>query len=684
MIRARLQRIVGGAPLLPLLVLLGLNAVDELDKVAFAVLNPEIASSFDISAGTAGAIGALGYLTVFVAAYPLGFLADRTRRLTVAVAGATLWAVATLLTGVVAGVVLLVAVRVLAGVGQAVNRPVHSSLLSDYYPPERRASVFGVYYLGNPIGLLVAPVAAVVIAAIASDIRGLPEGDLYWQPAFWLLALPTVALVLLSFRLLEPPRGGVSDLTPEEARQEHVPLREAFRTILTIRTLRRDYAGAVLVGGAAVALPLLIANFYEQAYDLGPLGRGVLFSSLVVPAVLGNLVGGRLGDRYFAESPEKTQRLIGLAFIGIGVSFGLAAGLRVFWLSVVFTLLGVFCNGLYNGPGARINAAVVPPRIRAQGFATVEVFLVAGFATALPAFVVLDEFGPRWGVFSLTPLLVVGGLIYWSAQQFVRNDIERARDALVAERARVVARREGRTPLLLEVTGLRAGYGGNAVIEDIDLTVEEGGVVAVLGTNGAGKSTLLRAISGAIEPMGGRVLFEGYDVTGFDPQLTVARGIVQVPGGQGVFPGLTVAEHLRLAAVPLRDKRRAREGRERALELFPVLGERQAQLAGTLSGGEQQMLTFAQALIGQPKLLMIDELSLGLSPKVVAELVAVVERIHAAGTAVILVEQSVNVALTLADEAVFLEKGRVRFRGATGDLLERADLLRSIFLGATR
>ena len=680
----RLRSLTGGAPLLPLLVLAGLNAVDELDRAAFAALSPEIRNSFDVSVGAIGAIASLSSFTILLAGYPLGFVSDRYRRLTVASAAAGLWALATFLTGVVGGVLLLCLVRAASGIGQAVNRPTHSSLLADYYPPAAQSRVFSLYYLGNPIGQGIALALIGPITYVASRIYGLPEGDTYWQPAFWLFALPSATLVVLTFRLAEPPRGGV-EASEREVAEERVPFREAFRTILTIRTLRRDYGGAALVGGGVIALVSILANFYDEVYDVGPTGRGLLLGVGVAFSAAGNVVGGFVGDRLFRRNPAQAQVLIGASIVAIGVCFAFAAVMPTLALSVAFAWAGAFCNGIYNGPGARITAAVVPPRIRAQGYAAVDVFLALGLFTAVPAFLVVDAQGLRWGLFSLTPLLVVGGLIYISAQRFVVNDIARAEAAVDSERDRIAARRAGRAPVLLEVKGLRAGYGGVPVIDGVDLTVREGELIALLGTNGAGKSTLLRAISGAIEPMSGSIVFEGRDLTGFDPELTVNRGIVQVPGGQGVFPGLTVEEHLRLAAVPLgRRKASVREARDEALDTFPRLRERLDQLAGTLSGGEQQMLTLAQALIARPKLLMIDELSLGLSPKVVGELVAVVEAIHQRGTAVILVEQSVNIALSVAEEAVFLEKGRIRFRGSAAELLSRTDLLRSIFLGAAR
>jgi branched-chain amino acid transport system ATP-binding protein len=234
---------------------------------------------------------------------------------------------------------------------------------------------------------------------------------------------------------------------------------------------------------------------------------------------------------------------------------------------------------------------------------------------------------------------------------------------------------------LLKVTDLDVAYGPVQVLFGVDLTVDQGEVVALLGTNGAGKSTLLKAISGLLKPSGGRVEFDGDDITGMRADRTAASGLLQMPGGKGVFPTLTVEENLRLGAWLLRkDKARLAAAQEQAVELFPVLHRRWGALAGDLSGGEQQMLTLAQAFMNEPKLLMIDELSLGLAPAVVGELIEVVAKLHQAGTTIIVVEQSVNVALTLAQRAVFMEKGQVRFSGATADLLDRPDVLRSVFI----
>jgi ABC-type branched-subunit amino acid transport system ATPase component len=231
------------------------------------------------------------------------------------------------------------------------------------------------------------------------------------------------------------------------------------------------------------------------------------------------------------------------------------------------------------------------------------------------------------------------------------------------------------------VRRLDFSYGQLQVLFDVDFTVAEGEMVALLGTNGAGKSTLLRALSGVALPTSGAVRLRGEDITYAEPGERVRLGISQIPGGKAVFGPLTVVENLRLYGYALgRDRRRVDAGIDQALATFPRLHERRNSLASTLSGGEQQMLALTKALILEPELLLIDELSLGLAPKVVGELLTLVRSINDTGTAVVLVEQSVNVALTLAHRAYFMEKGEVRFSGPTADLLDRPDVLRSVFL----
>jgi branched-chain amino acid transport system ATP-binding protein len=234
---------------------------------------------------------------------------------------------------------------------------------------------------------------------------------------------------------------------------------------------------------------------------------------------------------------------------------------------------------------------------------------------------------------------------------------------------------------LLRCEGIDMAYGPVQILFGVDFEVQRGEIVALLGTNGAGKSTLLKGICGLVRPKAGTVVFDGQDVTGRSADETTNLGVSLMPGGKGVFPTLTVAENLRLAGWLIRkDQARVEAAKAEVEELFPILRSRSGQMAGNLSGGEQQMLALGGALMTRPELLMIDELSLGLAPTIVGQLLEVVREIHARGTTIVIVEQSVNVALNLAERAVFMEKGEVRFTGPTSDLLDRPDILRSVFI----
>jgi ABC-type branched-subunit amino acid transport system ATPase component/ABC-type branched-subunit amino acid transport system permease subunit len=235
--------------------------------------------------------------------------------------------------------------------------------------------------------------------------------------------------------------------------------------------------------------------------------------------------------------------------------------------------------------------------------------------------------------------------------------------------------------IALSCRGVEVSYGPVQILFGVDLDVHEGEIVALLGTNGAGKSTLLKGASGLVKVGGGDVTLHGTSIAGAPAEAIARMGLALMPGGRGVFPTLTVDENLRLGAWMIRTHHASvAEARARVVALFPILAQRVGQQAGNLSGGEQQMLSLAMALMVTPKVLMIDELSLGLAPTVVAQLLEVVKMLHREGTTIVVVEQSVNVALELAERAVFLEKGEVRFSGRTAELLDRPDILRSVFI----
>jgi branched-chain amino acid transport system ATP-binding protein len=215
----------------------------------------------------------------------------------------------------------------------------------------------------------------------------------------------------------------------------------------------------------------------------------------------------------------------------------------------------------------------------------------------------------------------------------------------------------------LEVAGLAVSYGATEALHGIDLSVAEGETVCLLGANGAGKTTTLRALSGQVRARAGRIRFAGADIAGLRPHRIAARGLVQVPEGRQVFAALTVAENLALGAWTLRDAAAAGQRRARVLARFPRLAERLRQKAGSLSGGEQQMLAIGRALMAGPKLLLLDEPSMGLAPLVVEEIFAVIAELKAEGVTLLLVEQNASAALEIADRAYVLENGRITLAG---------------------
>ncbi len=236
---------------------------------------------------------------------------------------------------------------------------------------------------------------------------------------------------------------------------------------------------------------------------------------------------------------------------------------------------------------------------------------------------------------------------------------------------------------MLRVDGVDAAYGPIQVLFDVSLQVEAGEVVALLGTNGAGKTTVLRAISGTVPVAAGTVTFEGTDLTTASPRERVEAGIIQLPGGRGVFPGMTVRENLEVGGYVFgRDTAARDEAIDAVVERFPVLQSRRGQQAGTMSGGEQQMLALAKAMVAQPRVLLVDELSLGLAPVIVEDLLGTLREYVDEGVAVVVVEQHVDLALEIAERAYFMERGQVRFDGPAEDLRGRDDLLRSVFLAS--
>lgn len=233
---------------------------------------------------------------------------------------------------------------------------------------------------------------------------------------------------------------------------------------------------------------------------------------------------------------------------------------------------------------------------------------------------------------------------------------------------------------MLEVNGLCAGYGKINVLHEVSVQINEGEIVAVIGANGAGKTTLLKAISGLVRPSRGSVTFDGHPIHRLAPEKIVACGIAHVPEGRRVFAQATVTTNLEMGAFLRKDKAEVKNDISRYFELFPILGERCNQLAGTLSGGEQQMLAIARGLMARPRLLLLDEPSMGLAPFLVNEIMRIILGLHREGIAILLIEQNVKKALKITQRAYVMELGRIPHEGPSRDLLQ-SDLIRKSYLG---
>jgi branched-chain amino acid transport system ATP-binding protein len=680
--RKGLAAITGGFPAAPLAVLFGLNLVDEFDRVAFGALIPEIRDRFAVSDAQILTLGAITGVFTLLAALPLGILADRFNRVRLSIAAAILWGATSVLTGIVPSLILLYLVRLGSGLGRIINEVVHPSLLSDYYPRETQPRVFGVHRAANSIGNIGGPLAGLVAVWI------------FWQAAFWILAIPTAVFILLAIvRLREPKRGESIDAelaAQSEADDETTPFGEARRQLFAVKTLRRLWLGAFFLGIGALQIGNILGIFFDRVYGVGPFGRGMVQLLFGAGNVAGLVIGSRLAGR--ASDNGRLNRLAvitGLSFVQFAAGLVLLGAIKWVVLGYVSAFVLSIGVGAYQPAYFALVGLVSPPKIRAQAYAwAILIYGCGGLSFILLIGAGDDDSATRLRVvvIVLAAIVAVAGMIGASAQRFVERDAEQAANALAtAARLREELAAGGADKTLLVCRGVDVAYDTVQILFGVDLEVKEGEIIALLGTNGAGKSTLLKAICGLVDPIGGAIFFDGRDITHADAVQAAKAGIVQVPGGKAIFPTLTVAEHFRAGTWLFQDEDPADVQRriDEVLGLFPRLKERWDQLAGNMSGGEQQQLALGMAFVAKPKLLIIDELSLGLAPTIVEQLLNIVRKIHEAGCTIILVEQSVNVALTIATKAYFMEKGEVRFSGPTEELLERKDILRSVFLEGT-
>lgn len=675
----------------PLLAISALVVVDELFGFVLSVLGPEISRALGMSKSALASALSAKLLAVSLATLPMAAaVQQRPWRASISLITAFTWTAATFLGVFVIGPWGLLAVVVIDGLSSGSVRVLHQPLLMDWYPNQARVRVQTAYSAAVSVGSVVAPLLVGVLTSWVG---------LTWRGVFLAVGLTSMTVTLFALRLRDPGIGhadaaplaaaiGAQVGTGTSAAADVMvpPLRfgEVVRRLLMIPTIRRALAAQAVFGVLIVPYSTFLLFFLDERWHFGPGARSVFFAASAVGAVAALRFFGPVGERMFRADPARLVRVAAWLLAGSVVAIALGALVPVLGLMLVcFMASSALAAAL--GPSLIVTMLGVVPAVHRPHLAALAGIYTAGvggFAGALVLGTVDRRFGTGGALVAIVIPGLVGAWLLRGCARTVDDDLDQMIDEMVDETELDQQRRSGAAVPALVCRGLDVGYDSVQVLFGIDLRVDDGEIVAVLGTNGAGKSTVLRAVCGLNLPTRGSVRLYGRDITWLDPERRLPLGLAQVPGGRATFGPLSVVDNLRAHAYTLGADRRLVETRlDEAFEAFPVLHERREQPAATLSGGEQQMLALAKAIVVQPRVLLIDELSLGLAPVVVGQLLATVRAINARGTSVVLVEQSINVALSLADRAYFLERGRVQFEGRSADLLARDDLLRSVFLG---
>ncbi len=415
----RPSAVAAGLPTFPLLVLFGLNAVDELDRTAFSVLLPDIRDHFHLSDSGALAIVATTTIAVLFLEIPLSFYCDRHNRVRIAMFGAAMWALFSVGTGLAISVAMLVGMRIGAGSGRAVVTPTHSSLLSDWYPPETRVKVFGFHRLANSVGQILGPLAAGGLAYYFG-----------FRAPFFVFAIPTVVFVLLARRLKEPTRGYYERIAAggdEEAAalvEQPETAWATMRVLARVRTLRRIWYAVPFLGIALFGIPNLLSLVYKDVFDINAAGRGLIAAGIEPLQIVGVVIGLPIVARMSERKPQFLLRFIALIGIVDGIVLvGLAYAPNV-WLAIAMhSILATTIGTLAPAFGAMLSL-ISPPRCRSAAFSTISVFAIPGIAIFLPLIgKISDTVGIQASMLVMVPVSLAAGFLLSSGAPFVEDDI---------------------------------------------------------------------------------------------------------------------------------------------------------------------------------------------------------------------------------------------------------------------
>jgi ABC-type branched-subunit amino acid transport system ATPase component len=677
----------GGGPTM-FLVLTLLNSLDELEGRALSLMAPEIGETFNISDGTIAFITALSGGFLVLGAAIMGWMADRFNRVRIVTFATMFYGIAVFLTGLTVNAFTLVLARLGVGVAKANTIPVHGSLIADSYPIGVRGRMAAVQ---NTLGRFFGWLGLVGVWIIAGQTTG-TEG---WRWVFYLGGIPVFLAGILCVVLREPPRGqfekeDVLGVLIEDDEPPPIATEYAFERLRRINMMRITLVAISAIGFALFTVPALRNLHAEERfgfdsetrafYEVWSTGIMVLLLVFLLPWV------GKRFDRLYRTNPPRAVATVGLLLIPnaflLPIMYFWAGATAFYSLDILVSLLNTMAFAMI---GPMVNA-FVPYRLRGLGTAliTLYLFFVGGLLGGLMQSFITNASEPRWSVVILgVPAFLIGGIVLANGAFFIKHDLSLITDELLEEKAEADRRAADPDNVpILQMANVDFSYGPVQVLFDVNFEVREGETLALLGTNGAGKSTVLRVISGLGTADRGVVRLDGRNITFTAAEQRAQMGIIQLPGGKATFPALSVRDNLMAGGWLLRGEPGLLESRiDSVLETFPALTSRLDVAAGDLSGGQQQMLALAKSLLHEPRILLIDELSLGLAPAVVQELLEVIEALKEKGQTMVIVEQSVNLALSISDRAIFMEKGQVRFEGPAQELAERDDLVRAVFFG---
>ena len=647
------------------------------------VLGPEIRHSFHLSDAGLGALTFVAAVAQVGWGLPVAVWADRgSRRL---VAGVTLIAFAAIVPvmALAHNVWPFAFLYMAAAVGYGTGNTVHNAYLADAYPTSGRARIFAWHNLADPLSQTLGILVMGYVAAATHNWR--------WALLVAVLGVPVGFAILF---LREPERGANEssfilkaagmDTTSQLQAGPKVLLGSAVTRLLRIKSLYYQLVAVAILGFAGTGIPLFGSLYYQRRWNLSVAHRADVYSIIGLSAFLGLPIAFSVGDRLFRRAPQRPLVLAGASITVYGGLFTMSLYMPHLWMVVTLQFLAQAAIAPLSIAIFQTLAATAPAEMRAICFGMFGVYslVFGGFAGAVLLGAISDASHSVTTALTLIgPVCAVGGLLLVIGSRHVRRDITLVIEDVLERYAEGERRRSGVAIPALQIHNLDFFYDNQQVLFDLNLEVPEGEILALLGTNGAGKSTLLRAVAGLDHPHRGVVRIFGTNCTYLEPEQILDLGAALLVGGKMTFPGLSVRENLVIGGHSMRRERPAPAALDEAVGLFPELAALLERPAGALSGGEQQMLALARVLMTRPRLLMIDELAFGLAPMTVERLMGIVRRVNDDGATVVVVEQSVDRAATLARRAVFLERGEVRFDGSIDDLLGRPDLLRPVFLG---